>query len=106
MATIDTTVTWRIRGEQVGSCNCAWGCPCQFEALPTHGRCESLAAFEIQEGHYGKTRLDGVRFAEIYRWPGPVPEGNGTRLLVMDERTTPQQREALLALESGEQGHP
>jgi hypothetical protein len=31
---------WRISGDAVGSCNCAWGCPCQFNAEPTHGRCE------------------------------------------------------------------
>jgi hypothetical protein len=106
MGLTDTKVTWRIRGEEVVSCNCAWGCPCQFNALPTHGRCEALGAWDIREGHYGDTQLDGVRFARIYSWPGSIPEGNGTRRLVMDERTTPEQREALLALESGEQGHP
>jgi len=106
MAMTDTKVTWRIRGEEVGSCKCAWGCPCQFNALPTDGRCEALVAWEIRDGHYGDTRLDGVRFARIYSWPGSIPEGNGTRRLVMDERTTPEQREALIALESGEQGHP
>src|SRR5690242_10480914 len=33
---------WRIAGEEAGGCNCAWGCPCQFNALPTHGRCEGF----------------------------------------------------------------
>ncbi|MDQ3970872.1 MAG: DUF1326 domain-containing protein, partial [Thermoproteota archaeon] len=22
------------------ACNCDWGCPCQFNANPTHGNCE------------------------------------------------------------------
>ena len=35
------------------TCNCAWGCPCQFNALPTHGRCEAMVAVRIREGHYG-----------------------------------------------------
>jgi hypothetical protein len=99
-------VPWRIAGEEINSCNCAWGCPCQFTALPTHGQCESFIGYQIQEGHYGETRLDGVRFARIFRWPGPVHEGNGTRLLVIDERATAEQREALIALESGTQGNP
>ena len=106
MAMTEAKTKWRISGEEVGSCNCAWGCPCQFNALPTNGRCEALAAWDIREGYFGDIPLGGVRFAQIYSWPGPVHEGNGTRQLVMDERTTPEQREALVALESGEQGHP
>lgn len=100
----ETPTPWRIAGEQIGSCNCAWGCPCQFNALPTHGSCEGLAAFEIREGHYGDTRLDGVCFALILSWPGAIHEGNGTRQLIVDERATPEQREAVQALESGEAG--
>lgn len=106
MTPSDTKVAWHISGEEVGSCNCAWGCPCQFNGLPTYGRCEALLAWDIREGHFSDTSLNGVRFARIYSWPGPIHEGNGTRLLVMDEGTTPEQREALVALESGLQGYP
>ncbi|MEO6000516.1 MAG: DUF1326 domain-containing protein [Chitinophagaceae bacterium] len=95
---------WRIAGEEAASCNCAWGCPCQFNALPTHGRCEALAGWQIQEGYFGTTRLDGVRFARIYWWPGAVHEANGTRQLIIDEQATIEQREALIAIESGTQG--
>ena len=41
-------VHWHIRGEEVGGCNCAWGCPCQFNALPTHGRCEGIMVIRIE----------------------------------------------------------
>lgn len=101
-----TKTAWRIKGEEFGSCNCAWGCPCQFNALPTHGRCEAFVAMEIREGHYGGTRLDGVRFARILWWPGAVHEGNGIRQFIIDDQTTPEQREALMALESGKEGGP
>jgi hypothetical protein len=93
-----------MAGEEVNSCNCAWGCPCQFNALPTHGRCEALIGFQIQEGYFGATRLDGVRFVRIHWWPGPVHEGNGTRQTIIDEQAAPDQRAALLALDSGTQG--
>ena len=39
---------WRIAGEEVGACNCNWGCPCQFNAPPTLGRCEGYGACEIR----------------------------------------------------------
>ena len=97
-------VNWRIAGEEVGSCNCAWGCPCQFNALPTHGRCEALLGWQIREGYFGTTRLDGVRFARIYWWPGPIHEANGTRQLIIDEQVTPDQRAALIALDSATHG--
>jgi hypothetical protein len=95
---------WHIVGVEIGSCNCGWGCPCQFNDLPTHGNCEAFVGWEIQDGYYGDTRLDSVRYARIYYWPGSIPEGNGTRQLIVDERATPAQREALNALESGQQG--
>ena len=103
MAT-DTTTNWRIAGEEIDSCNCAWGCPCQFNALPTYGNCEALTGWQIREGQFGATRLDGVKFARLYWLPGPVHEGNGTRQLVIDERATPDQRAALQSLDSGTQG--
>lgn len=95
---------WQIRGEEIASCNCAWGCPCQFNARPTTGHCEALTAWEIRQGYFGDVRLDGVRFAGIYRWPGAVHEGNGTHQMIIDSRTAPEQREALIALESAAHG--
>ena len=95
---------WRIAGEELGSCMCAWGCPCQFNALPTHGRCEGFGGFQIREGYFGTTRLDGVRFAWLLSWPGPIHEGNGTRQVIIDEQATDEQRAAVLALVSGTQG--
>ncbi len=61
-------------------------------------------AWGICEGYYGDTRLDGVRFARAFSWPGAIHEGNGTRLLIVDQAASPDQRKALLALESGTQG--
>jgi hypothetical protein len=101
-----TKTDWRITGEEIGSCNCAWGCPCQFDALPTTGRCEAFVGWQIREGYFGNTRLDDVRFARIFSWPGPIHEGNGTRQLIIDAQATPEQRDALMAIESGEQGGP
>ncbi|HEY2525401.1 MAG TPA: DUF1326 domain-containing protein [Candidatus Binataceae bacterium] len=97
-------VKWRIAGDEIVSCNCAWGCPCQFNALPTNGRCEGVAAFEVHEGNFGDVRLDGVRFARIYSWPASIPEGNGTRLSIIDDRATTDQRAALIALDSAKHG--
>ena len=95
---------WRIVAEEAGTCNCAWGCPCQFNALPTHGRCEALVVVRIREGHYGETKLDGVTYATAYWWPGAVHEGNGVMQMAIDERATADQRKAILNITSGKEG--
>ena len=95
---------WHITGDMVLSCNCAWGCPCQFNALPTHGQCEGPGFWQIHEGHYGETSLNGMVFAATYYWPGAVHEGNGTMQLIIDEQATPEQRAAIIAMSSGTQG--
>jgi len=93
---------WRMKATEFGNCNCAYGCPCQFNALPTHGNCRAALAFEIEEGHFGAVKLDGLRMVELVSFPGPVHEGNGTMQLIIDERANAAQREALVKIMTGE----
>jgi len=32
---------WEIRTIEFANCNCAYGCPCQFNAYPTYGKMRS-----------------------------------------------------------------
>lgn len=93
-----------MAGEEVGNCNCAWGCPCQFNADPSEGHCHALIGYEIREGRFGGTDLDGVLFAEIVSWPGPIHEGDGTAQLIVDEAAGAEQRDAIQKIVSGEHG--
>ena len=90
--------SWEIKAKEFANCNCAYGCPCQFNALPTHGHCEASVAFEIEEGHYGDVKLDGLRMGGVYQWPGAVHEGRGKCQPFVDERADDKQREALLKI--------
>ena len=104
---VASAVEWRLVGDEIGTCNCDWACPCQFgDVRPTHELCEAISTFVIREGHYGDTQLDGVRFAWAFHFPGPVHEGDGHRMLVVDAATTQPQRDALVALTNGTEGHP
>ena len=95
---------WRLTGRHAGSCNCNWACPCQFNASPSHGYCEALLAWEISEGSFGDVSLDGVRFGFAVHWPGAIHEGNGTAQPVVDAGASDEQRDAILAIASGQQG--
>jgi hypothetical protein len=99
-------VAWTIRGREFIHCNCAYGCPCQFNARPTQGNCHAVAGIEIAEGHHGSTKLDGLRLACVLAWPGAIHEGGGHVTPIVDERATPDQREALLRIMSGEDTEP
>lgn len=91
MANID----WYVEGIEFSNCNCDFGCPCQFEALPTHGNCRGFEVVRIDKGHFGKVPLSGLNVAVLYAWPGPIFEGNGAVQAIIDERANPEQRHAL-----------
>jgi hypothetical protein len=97
---------WMIRGPEIASCNCAYGCPCQFNALPTDGTCRAAVGMQIEKGNYGTVKLDGLRWAATAAWPGAIHEGHGEILPIVDERATPEQREALLKIMSGQDTDP
>ena len=96
------TIEWSVTGPHFANCNCDYGCPCQFMALPTKGTCEAVTAWRIDEGYFDETVLDGLNSVTVYAWPGPVHEGNGTMQVVVDERANTAQREALVSILQGE----
>ena len=96
------TVDWSIKGPHFANCNCDYGCPCQFVALPTDGTCRAVAGWRIEEGHFGDLRLDGLNSVSLYSWPGAVHQGNGTMQVIVDERADAAQREALVGILQGE----
>lgn len=93
---------WRIEGDWIKNCSCAFGCPCDFNARPTNGECQGLAGMRIAKGHFGDTHLDGLSFFIVVHFPGALHEGNGQAQPIIDERADPAQREALLNILSGE----
>ena len=97
---------WNFEGKEFASCNCAYGCPCQFNALPTHGNCKAFQAIHIEKGQHGSTSLDGLSTVALFAWPGAVHEGNGEAQLIIEERATSPQRDALLRILAGQDTEP
>lgn len=95
---------WRIQGEELASCNCAWGCPCQFNAAPTQGHCRGIVMYRVEQGHFGETNLDGVTFGWLFSLPGAPHEGDGTMQLIVDQGANDAQRQAVTAINFAEFG--
>ena len=99
-------IPWEIKAREFVNCNCAYGCPCQFNALPTHGNCKAACGYQIDEGHFGDVKLDGLLAAGMWSWPRAIHEGNGTRQLIVPENASEAQRDALEKIMSGAETEP
>jgi hypothetical protein len=99
-------VNWELHGMEFGNCNCDYGCPCQFNALPTHGQCRAVVFFRVDRGHFGEVKLDGRKMALIASWPGPVHHGQGTMQPVIGIDADSAQRDALLKIMTGQETEP
>ena len=93
---------WIFKSETYDNCNCAVNCGCQFNLPSTHGYCQTAFVGNVVEGHFNDTPLVGLKWAGIYKWPGEIKDGNGKRLIVIDERANEAQRLALETIVSGE----
>lgn len=99
-------VDWQMQGTQITNCNCAIGCPCQFNSLPTHGNCRAYVFFQIDKGHFGDVPLDDVRWGALFSWPGPIHLGNGTAMVVVDDKASAEQRAAIETIAAGKETEP
>jgi hypothetical protein len=97
---------WELHGMEFGNCNCSYGCPCQFNALPTHGHCRAIGFFSVERGHFGGAKLDGLNMAFAVLWPGAVHQGGGVMQPVIDSRADEAQRRGLLSIMTGKETAP
>ncbi len=95
---------WNFEAEYIQSCNCDYGCPCNFNGRPTYGNCEALVGYRILRGSFGSTDLANVTFALAMWWPKAIHEGNGVAATYVDPAATPDQRRALGEIVSGKHG--
>ncbi len=97
---------WQLNGNVLIACNCDWGCPCNFNALPSRGHCECGWIWSIGKGHVNDVRLDGLGLALLADWPKAIHEGGGRAVCYVDERANGAQRAAMTTLLRGELGGP
>ena len=97
---------WTLSGTVLISCNCDWGCPCNFNARPTKGFCQGGWAWDIDKGRVDGVAVDGLAVSLYARWPAAIHEGGGEAVAFIDDRADDAQRRALERLVRGELGGP
>lgn len=104
-----TNVSWQVRGEYFEACSCDYLCPCvpsNLTAQPTKGHCDVGLVFHIDQGAFGNVALDGLNFVVVAHTPGVMMNGDWTVGVILDERASDEQAEALTGIASGQAGGP
>ena len=101
-----TPARWHLTGTAYIACNCEYGCPCNFNAMPSHGFCEGGWTWHVDGGSVDDVVLAGLNFSVFVKWPGAIHQGNGEGVILLDERATDAQRNAIAAVVSGQFGGP
>lgn len=100
---------WQVQGQYYETCNCDFVCPCvpaQLTVMPTKGTCLFAMAFQIEKGRYDSLPLDGLGFIILGSTPAEMGKGNWSVGVVVDERATAEQRNAIAGIASGAAGGP
>jgi len=100
---------WSIKGQYMETCNCTFLCPCigsNLTALPTEGDCKAAVAMNIETGEKDGVRLDGLSFIVLMHSPKAMAEGDITVGLIVDDRASDAQLEAISAIATGSAGGP
>ena len=103
------TPSWSISGQYFETCSCDFVCPCitgQMAVRPSKGSCTFAMAMQVERGSFGKVPLEGVAFIVLGFTPAEMGKGNWSVGLVIDERATAEQRDAITAIASGAAGGP
>jgi len=73
---------------------------------PTKGTCTFAMAFQIEKGTFDSVSLDGLGFIVLGLTPEAMVKGNWSVGVVIDDRATAEQRDAITAIASGSAGGP
>ena len=97
---------YKLEGRLLEVCNCNIACPCWLGEDPDFGECYSAEGYHIDKGTVDGVDVSRLTMGVISRIPGNILAGNHRVVLVVDDRATPQQEEALLNVWTGKLGGP
>jgi hypothetical protein len=97
---------YSLQGTLIEACSCNVLCPCWIGEDPDLGECYAIVAWHIDTGQVTGLDVSGRSVVAITHIPGNVLAGNWEMVLLVDDHTTPEQRDALVKVFSGQLGGP
>jgi hypothetical protein len=113
MATAETAVRtepassgYQFQGTLLEACNCDVLCPCWIGEDPDNGSCSSVVAYHFDTGTIRGIDVSGFTIANVVFIPGNVLAGNWKQVMLVDDRATDEQAQAIVDAFSGKLGGP
>jgi hypothetical protein len=97
---------YSFTGSLIEACSCNVLCPCWIGEDPDLGDCRTFLSFHIDSGRIRTMDVSNLSVVIVAYVPGNILAGNWDAVVLIDERATPEQREALLAAFGGQLGGP
>lgn len=99
-------MAYELEGQLLEVCDCNVLCPCWVGGDPDNGTCDAIIAYHFDRGTIDGVDVSGHTLAILNHIPGNILKGNWRVAIVVDDKTTPQQQEALLNVFTGKLGGP
>ena len=99
-------MAYHLAGRLLEVCNCRVLCPCWIGEDPDYGTCDTIIAWHFDKGTIGDVDVSGHTVALIAHVPGNILEGNWRAAVYLDDKVSPAQEQALLAVYTGKLGGP
>jgi hypothetical protein len=101
-----TESVYTLEGTLIEACSCNVNCPCWIGEDPDLGECFAIIAYGIEQGRIRDQDVSGLNLVLIAHIPGNVLAGNWQIVALVDEKGSPEQRQALLDAFTGQLGGP
>jgi hypothetical protein len=99
-------VGYQLEGSLLEVCSCDTLCPCWIGEDPDQGTCDSVLAYNLDKGTIAGVDVSGLSIVSAVNIPGNVLEGNWRQLVLIDDRASDEQADAMLSAFSGKLGGP
>jgi hypothetical protein len=99
-------MAYQLEGRLLEVCTCNTLCPCWVGDDPDYGTCDGVLSWQIDKGTVNGVDVSGHNLTILTHIPGNILKGNWRVVVYVDDKTTPQQQEALLGVWTGKLGGP
>ena len=97
---------YMLEGRLLEVCNCRVLCPCWIGEDPDFKTCDTIIAWHFDKGTINGVDVSDRTISVFAHVPGNILQGNWRAAVYLDNRVTPAQEEAILAVYTGKLGGP
>jgi hypothetical protein len=105
-APTEARTVYSLTGTLLEACSCGVLCPCWIGEDPDGGECYAVVGYHFDTGQIRGVDVSDLSLLSVAHIPGNVLAGDWEVVVLVDDRATEGQREAILAAFTGELGGP